>query len=80
MLENGSTIVKQFYVSDAAIRDSSKQDEILDLVVKLNTILFASTIDNSNLNSFNSNLVSKEHKTEQKQHQIDLNEQKKFRR
>jgi len=53
MLDNGSTIVKQFYEEDAAIRDLSRQTEILELVAKLNTILFASTIDNPNLNSFN---------------------------
>lgn len=52
MLENGSTIVKQFYEEDAAIRDLSKQNEILELVFKLNSVLFASTIDNPILNSF----------------------------
>lgn len=49
MLENGGTIVKQFYEEDAAIRDAGKQSEVLDLVSKLNSVLFASTIDNPNL-------------------------------
>lgn len=55
MLENGGTIVKQFYEEDAAIRDAGKQSEILDLVSKLNSVLFASTIDNPNLSSSFSN-------------------------
>lgn len=54
MLENGGTIVRQFYDEDAAIRDASKQSEILDLVSKLNSVLFASTIDNPNLSSSSS--------------------------
>lgn len=54
MFDNGSTIVKQFYEEYAAIRDLDKQNEILELVSRLNSILFASTIDNPNLNHFNS--------------------------
>lgn len=61
MLENGSTIVKQFYEEEAAIRELSKQNEILELVEKLNSILFASTIDNPTLNSFNSSLRNLNH-------------------
>lgn len=65
MLENGGTIVRQFYQDDAAIRDASKQSEILDLVSKLNSVLFASTIDNPTLSSASQSNPPKERKPKQ---------------
>lgn len=53
MLENGQTVLKQFYEEDSAIRYFSKQSEILELVSKLNQVLFSSVIDSPNLNTFN---------------------------